>query len=366
MDIFALRDVIFTDLKCPLAQLQHRGFAEGLVPDDVRVFGNTAYFYADGQDWSAITPECMAKTSNVNAFRGEEHTLSLEVSKKEWTDNVTEQLKNCARMVYDRALLPLANRDHSTFDSFWAACSKNVENIRLLDYAYTKRGHKKQFINMYNPAGEITGLFDLVPGSMVRASVRWTFNVSTDADQVSFGFRAGFSGGIRVIKMAGAPPNIRKPWLWKHFNFQDFSLPMYESFIVKCPALTVVEHFGPSIKLDLSNKPEFKNAMDIFHEKAGADQWDGTIHLNTSKTVVVGQSVLASVSGVRNKDHIDWHTVKLFPLRRQKTLKILKKNEEKEATMAGTKRDADNTGNFVGAKTKRQCIPGDIRDHMIK
>jgi len=367
MNIFQLRNVIFNDLKTPLGYLTHRGFVAGQTPDSVRVYGNTAYFYVNGQDWSTLTPPSTVGVSNVNTFKGEEHTCSVTTD-QEWIVQVTQQLKTGAKMVYDQGVLPLATKNHSCFESFWEACSKRTNVIRLLEYAFTKRGHKKQYINMYNDAGEITGHFDLVSGSTVRASVRWTLNVSTDADRVHVGFRPSFGGGIHVLEMAGAPPNIRNPWIFKHFNFDTFKPVMYDSFVVKCPAMMVLEQFGTSFKVDLSKRSEFKQAMDIFHEKAGSPPWDGTIHLNTSKPVVAGVAVLATVYAIRNKDHINWHTEKFFLLRRNHQTK----NEETAAKtvaktvakMVGTKRDADSMDNSFVSKTKRQYTQCDIRAHM--
>ena len=136
---------------------------------------------------------------------------------------------------------------------------------------------------------------------------------------------------------------------------------MYDSFVVKCPAMTVIEHFGTTFKVDISKKTEFKRAMDLFHEKAGYPSWDGTIHLNTSKPVVVGQAVLATVSAIRNKTHINWHTEKFFLLRQNPNQT---QNEETAAKTVGTKRDADSMDNSLVSKTKRQYIPNDIRAHM--
>ena len=43
MDIFALRKNVFNDLT-------DRACVKGLVPDSARVWGNTAYFFSNGQD----------------------------------------------------------------------------------------------------------------------------------------------------------------------------------------------------------------------------------------------------------------------------------------------------------------------------
>lgn len=362
MNILQLRKFIFNDLSSPLKYLSDFGFCDHGEPDSVRVYGNTAYFYTNGDDWYTLTPGLVLMKSNVNTFRGEEHTCSLTPEKK-WIEKTSQQLKVCAKMVYDQGALPLAVKDYASFESFWSACSKQVRNIRLMDYAFTKRGHKKQYINMYNDTGEITGQFDLVSGSTVRASIRWTLYVSTDDGDIHFGFRPSFGRGVHVIKMAGAPPNIRNPWIFKHFNFETFKMPMYESFVVKCPALPVVNSFGTACNLNLSSKPEFKRAMDNFHVKSGMPLWDGTLHLNTSKPVAVGDSVLATVYAVRNKDHIDWYTERIFVLRQSRTRNI-ETTSETAVTTVGTKRDADNMDNSLGAKTKRQYIQSDIRAHM--
>jgi hypothetical protein len=368
MDIFALRKNVFNDLKNPLSYLTNRGFVKGLVPDSARVWGNTAYFFSNGQDWHTMSDEIQISSANVNTFTSDEHTCKFKTG-EEWSRNATSQLRACAEMVYEQKLLPIASDNYSTFDSFWKACTCPTKNISLMDYAYSRRGHKKQFINIYNSTGEITGAQTLTKDSIVQIPIRWTFVVRQDIDQVTFRFRPGFCNGIQVKQLGGPGPIIKRDWDWTPIDFKSISVPMYSSFRVKTPALKVLQTFGNTFKVDLDSKPVFKNAMDAFHTSAGCSTWDGTIHLKTSKIVSSGSFVLAKISCDRNKDHINWYTEDFFVVRRPNLQNLSPRfgdpcrAEEKEAKTGGKKRDADNMDSFPGVKTKRQCIQDDIDGH---
>jgi hypothetical protein len=365
MNIHSLKDSIFTDLKTPLSFLDHRGFVDGLVVDSARAYGNTVYFFADGQDWHTLSEEIKLTGSDVNTFTGDRHTCRIETSDT-WSSNIQEKLCACAKLVYDRGLLPIATDQYSTFESFWNDCTKQTKRLLLSDFAYTKRGHKKQFINMYNSMEEITGQMTLAKDSIVQMPIRWTLVANQDVEMTTFGFRPSFCGGIRVIKMAGPLPVIRRNWDWSSVDFKSLTIPMHESFIVSTPAVEVIDTFGTTFKVAFSNKPEFAAAMHRFHAKAGSPPWDGTIHLRTSKPVSVGGFVLAKIVCDRNKGHINWHTEKFFLVNRP-IQKSQSEGVDHEATVVktgGMKRDADNMDNSPGVKTKRQCTPSDIHDHM--
>ena len=134
---------------------------------------------------------------------------------------------------------------------------------------------------------------------------------------------------------------------------------MYDSFIVKSPALEVTDQFGMTFKIDLSKKPEFQEAIRSFHVQANVPEWDGTVHLRTSKSVCVGDFVIAKMSCVRSKDRIDWHTEHFFALPRRL------QTQEMEARV-GTKRDVDSMDSSPDVKTKRQCTLNGIHDHTIE
>jgi len=360
MDIYALKDVLFTDLEHPLEYLDDGGFVNGLVPDSANVYGNTVYFFSNGMDWHSLSEEITVDHAEVNTFRGDEHVCTLECSDA-WSASVLASLRICAKLVYDQQLLPVASDSYSTFESFWHDCAKETKNISLRDHAYTRRGHQKQFINMYNSSEEITGKVTLLKDSVIQIPVRWTLVATADVEMVTFGFRPSFCSGIRVIKMGGTAPVIKRGWSWSEVDFKSLTVPMYDSFIVKTPALEVIDQFGTTFKVDLSKKPEFQDAIRAFHVQACVSEWDGVVHLSTSKSVCVGDFVIAKLFCVRNKDRIDWHTEHFFalPPRLQTAALPLQ-----TAAQVGMKRDVDSMDSSPAAKTKRQCTLNEIRDHM--
>jgi len=361
MDLHALKDVIFTDLENPLGYLDDGGFVNDLVPDSANVYGNTVYFFSDGMDWHTLSEEITVGRVSVNTFRGDEHTCTME-SSDTWSEKVLASLCVCAKLVYDQRLLPIASDSYSTFESFWNDCAKETKKISLRDYAYTRRGHQKQFINMYNSSEEITGKVTLLKDSVIQMPIRWTLVATADVEMVTFGFRPSFCSGIRVIKLGGPLPVIKRGWSWSDVDFKSLTVPMYDSFIVKTPALEIIDNFGMTFKIELAKKPEFQEAIRAFHVQAGVPEWDGTVHLRTSKTVCVGGFVIAKMSCVRNKDRIDWYTENFFVL--PPRLQIQKIDREGMVVeKVGTKRDVCSMDSSPDVKTKRQCIQNDIRGH---
>ena len=97
----------------------------------------------------------------------------------------------------------------------------------------------------------------------------------------------------------------------------------------------------------------------------GVDPWDGTIHLNTSKTVRAGAFVIAKIGATKNNTNILWQTEK-FLLMNPRTPPSQMQGcpiEKKATKKVGTKRDGDNMDNFSVSKTKRLCTSNGIDDH---
>lgn len=355
MNIFALKDVLFCDLKDPMGFLKHRGFNSNKELTSARAFGDTVYFYTTDGEWTTTTPECTVSAASVNDFKGEEHFCRLKVS-NDWMLSMRTDLKNAARIAFDQQLLRRAVVQYPTFEAFWDNCSVPAGALQMSTFAYTKRGHKKQFINMYNEEKEITGSTPLIKGSTVKVPIRWTLSESGEDGRIEFGFRAQFCAGIELVKLGGNPPTLKRPWDWSTVDFATLSVPMYDSFSIRTPAMEIVENLGHSIRVDLSKKPNFKEAMCDFHQKSGSDEWDGTMYFKKSKSAPVGHFASASLVAVRNRTRIEWHIEKLLivPLNQNR----LKKQEILAVTedVQGQKRDADNMGNFPAVKTKRLCI----------
>lgn len=365
MNIFDLKNVIFGSLKSPMGYLNDRFTNKNAIPDSASVYNNSVYFNSGDNDWYTSTDDVILKKSNINGFISEDHSCSFEVS-KDWLDKTMEQLKICAKMVYEEQLNPYICNQHATFESFWNRCGKPTSQINVTEYAYSRRGRQKQFINIYDNIGkEMTGNMIIQSKSTVRMNIRWVFTVSgSDPDSIQYGFRPYISIGIRVFQMGEAPLMVVSPWSWSSLAVDTMSFPMYKSFLVKTPALKIISAFGPQFKVDLAAKPEFKKAMDKFHTLMGVEAWDGTIQLNTSKSVRVGAFVIARISPTKNNTNILWQTQKFLLMNPRNTpAQIAPSQKVKVPEKVGTKRDADNMDNSSVSKTKRQCILNDTDDH---
>lgn len=362
MNIFQLKSSIFNDLKDPMSYLTDGPFVDNLVPDSVKVFGSVAYFYSNSFDWRQITTDCVLKKCSINDFLSSQHFCSFKMSDSDF-DKLNRQLNICARIVYDQKAMNYVTNTFNTFDSFWKNIQKPNQTIHLSDFAYSKRGKKKQFVKIFDcHSQEQTGKMKPVTNCLVDIPIRWTLNVrGDDPDSMYCIFQPSLSFGIKILTMNG-PKIIKHPWSFDGFITDRFKFPMFDSFLVRSPPLRIVSHFGPQFKADIDVKPEFRDAINALHSKLGCDPWDGVIHLNTSKSVHVGAFVISRLVAIRNKDSIHWQAQKIFLLPKTTTgndTNLLETVEKK----VGTKRDGDNKDNSPVSKTKRQCISNDTDDH---
>ena len=362
MDIFTLRNEMFTDLTGGMDFLLHKGFIDDDVVSSARCFRDTVYFYSNVGEWYSDIPECEILNCNINRFGGEEHTCTLDVG-EECMQNIMLKLKGAAKMVFEGKMLKNSTSSCSTFEQFWKGC--NVpKQISLTSFAFTKRGHRKQYINIYNSDQEITGSVDIATGSIVKCPVRWSISESGPKDRVEYGFRAHFGPGIRIIRMAGKPPPIKRPWDWDSVDFNTLALPMYKYLVVKTPALEIIKTTSEYVQVKLTKKPIFAKAMENFHSLANVLQWDGIIYFKTSKNARVGDFVLASVVPTRNTNNIQWNAQKFLRMKRAKAVVSREEGQaEVVGQMAGQKRDAGNMDNSPVLRTKRLCILNDIDVH---
>lgn len=364
MDILALKGCLFPGPSSKIEYLNDRGFRSSNFPDDLHLYGNSVYFYNRGHETTLMATECKLNRSSLNTFEGERHSCSFSPS-GELLATVIDHLRACASLVFSRRSFPAISERYTTFSSFWNEVPKPSNEIELSTFAYSKRGRQKQFVNIYDlHMKEITGKVDVPNGSVVSLCVRWVFYVRVTPDGPNFGFRPDFGSGVQVHELSGMCPAVRKPWDWSGLDFESLSMPMYPRFNVKCPPLTINSEFGGIIKVDLSEDDDFKRAMVKFHGNAGCSEWDGTIHLKTSKPVHVGDRVLLTVFCDRNKEGIHWHTDRLFQLPRPSPSQS--PHIPTTALNEGKKRDADNMDNSPVSKTKRQCILHGNGVHMTE
>ena len=357
MDINELKCELFTDLKCPMGFLEHKGLTSFEEPTTVKAFGSTVYFYTNDQEWLSKTPACRVMISNVNEFTSEQHKLVLDCP-KDWQARQMAVLKKAAEMTYEGGLLKKACQTYATFDAFWSATRK-PNMLSLQTECYARRGRRKLFIPMFDGLREVTGNVRLERGAVVQVFFRWELSESVDDDRVHVGFRPKFATGLRVETLAGDPPTIRMPWSWLDVDFETLTMPMYNSLVVKMPCMTVLSVEG---RTAIVEPPEaFEKAIQDFHALALADPWQHRITLTSRARV--GERLMASAKPCQNSTNIQWSVVKqrLLPPR----LRLSDAAMAEEEVAAGVKRLADSTDNSFGVKTKRQCISNEMHAHSL-
>ena len=372
MNIFALKDALFCDLPDPMGFRKHKGFYNDEEITSARAFGDTVYFYSSSGEWCTTTPECTVVAASLNDFKGEEHYCRLHVT-NEWSKATKISLQKAARLAFDQGLLKRAILQYPTFETFWEHCTVPKDIVCLSTFAWTKRGRKKQFINMYNGKQEITGTVALTKGSVVKVPIRWTLSESGEEGRVEFGFRAQFSAGLTLVKLGGNPPTIKRPWSWSAVDFITLSVPLYDSFVIRTPCMEITDSDGSYIRVNLDDKMLFKEAMASFHNQAEVEEWDGVIYLKKLKHAPVGHLASASIVAVRNNTHIEWHAEKLLVVPRKQVAGPVA--GPVAGTVAGTvavevagevgrKRDADSMDSSSFGETKRLCTSNDSNVHM--
>lgn len=310
MEIHELKRSLFQDLDNPMGFLTNKGFVENTPPDSAKLFGSTLYFYCNNKEWKVVTPECRVLSSSVNSFVHPTHVLTLDVS-NEWKMQMLEQLKSASKIAWEQKLLPMVSKMIESFEDFWNLCRK-PEMLSLEEHAYSRRGRKKQFINLFHMGKEITGHVLLQQNAVVKVSIKWTLSESEESG--SFGWRAHFSSGVDICKFGGEPFVIRKPWTWEEFQMKDLMVPFYDSFVVKTPALHVAQVQGSVIRVDIEkeNTNAFVGAVQSLHQMSGKTLWDGCICIIGTKKAEVGDVIVASVFPKIQGDSVVWYTRKIY------------------------------------------------------
>jgi hypothetical protein len=314
--------------------------------------------------FTCLTGAATVKYSNVNAFTSEEHKLTFECDPV-WLDELMGHLKETAR--------GLIEPEH--FDHYWEQCRKPMTTISVETYAYTKRGHKKIFVNMYNDATdeEFTGLHQLQIGAIVKVYVSWALIKTETEGYVQYGWRPFFGRGIRVCTLSPKPYVFKRPWDWSVISAD--TVPMYPSFIVKTPALRVQQSKDQIV----TTAPYliFDEQMNSLHKLLNCQTWDRKIHVH--KPINHRQLLVASIYPIRNKDEISWHTSKLVVRKapsppaveykeeeavEHKEEAVVYKEEEAVVYKKRERMDHDNMDSSFVAKTKRRCSRDDNDDHI--
>mgnify|MGYP006099597589 FL=1 len=311
MDIHQLKRSVFHDLDNPMGYLQDKGFTEpDTPPDSARLFGSSLYFYCNGAEWKVVTPECRVLSSSVNSFVHPTHALTLDVP-KEWKRQMLEQLKQASQLAWEQKLLPMVSKHLDTFDEFWRLCNK-PPMLSLEAHAYSRRGKKKEYLNLFHRGEEITGHVLLQEEARVKVSMKWSLSESEESG--SFGWRAHFSSGIDICTFGGQPFVIRKPWSWEDLKVNQLVVPLHDSFVVKTPALCVAQVQGAVVRVEIENEKTklFVEAVQALHQCMGKIAWDGCICIIGAKRARLDDVIVASIVPKLEGDTIAWYTQKIY------------------------------------------------------
>lgn len=363
-------------------------------PTSAQVYGGTAYIFS-GSHETQFMISGLVKRACINNFDKSEHVLEL-TSDPDHFEDILDQIKKVARSAYMQ--LPRSSSEFSSFEDFWSACRTPQNNtFRLCAPSWDKRRRSKMYINVFNDktSAEMTGMVDLSTGAHIRAAVRCTFCEDQDERGLSVGIRLRFGAGLRILDLGHPPPTIRAPWTWDEVDAASLSMPLYSTFRVKAPAMTVTHVEGRRIHVDTATKTTFQEAINALHTRAGVPAWDNTIVLGSNRPPVhVHGLIIATISPSRTNNEITWHTSS-FRVSRPKKAPSAQNRAERvlndahgvaeaaevagvagvaEAGAAvdfepsvdvelasfgaqslGVKRERDSKDNSTGVETKRQC-----------
>tara|TARA_B110000008_G_scaffold26052_2_gene23455 strand:+ start:28839 stop:29885 length:1047 start_codon:yes stop_codon:yes gene_type:complete len=345
MNIVELKGSLFGKLPHAMTFLENKGFETVDVPNKVKKFGQTIYFYHDDQDWLETTPKCRVIDSCVNDFDHTEHKIVLDCPPA-WFAETLLKLKAASKLAFETNVVTTADE---SFESFWARC-KVPDSLSMQKNAHARRGRRKLFIPLFHDNKEITGRVNPDKNAIVQAVVRWCLHDTSADGYASFGWRAHFGGGLKIQQLGADAPLIREPWSWLDVNFESLTVPLYDTLSVKMPCFTIVNVSDNTVTVHASDA--FTQAMCDFHTQAGSELWSGRVEMPTSCPAELGQRIMATITPSRIGNNISWYVQKhrLLPGR------------EISGSLAG-KRCADNTDNSESAQTKRQRIVDETGVH---
>jgi len=331
MDIHALKRTLFNDLTEPIGFLEHRGFVAN-EPTGIQRFGDSIYFVHGTRSHSLNTAPSRVVQADINSFQHNDHVLKLDC-------DLSTRLEKCAILAYGQ----VEELKDVPFDVFWKHCHIPT-TVELNAYAFSK-DKVKNFISIYmKEYEEITGTVQITKNSIVCANVKPVLTITKHEEgRCQFGFKFVIGAGLKILKLGGNPPAIRRPWVCDRVAFDTLSVPLYDSMVMKTPSFSVVNVQNSVINVRTANE-EFNNAMDDFHRNAGAPPWDKSIEITGRHKVTRGSTAIASIEPYRDNKTICWKTLSIYLSRPKKPAK------------EGVKRDSDTLDNPVCVQTKRQCI----------
>jgi hypothetical protein len=307
MNIFELKEHVFNKLPGAMEFVSNQGFRTK-KPASAKTYGATTYIFSGCHETQFMISGLVEKAC-INNFDTSEHILELR-SEPEHFEDILDQIKKVAKLAY--AQLPRSSSEFSSFEDFWAVCRTPQNNtFRLCAPSWDKRRRSKMHINLFNDktSDEMTGVVDLPEGARIQAAVRCTFCEDQDERGFSVGVRLRFGAGLRILDLGHPPPTIRAPWAWDEVDPATLSVPLYSTFRVKAPAMTVTRVEGQCIHVDARAKPAFQKAINALHALADVPEWDSTIVIDSDRPPVHTQGlIIAMISPSIRDNGIVWHT----------------------------------------------------------
>ena len=313
MDMNNLKSDLFQDLNLPMNWLNTRGMTSNGTPKGIEIFGNTVYFENALQEkWSSIVSGTVL-SSTINKF-GPNCINSITVQLP-GNSQIIDQLKQAAMLVYNNNQLPCTQR-YATFEEFWVNCGRPVDTILVEAPCFSRRGRKKDFINIYDEnLQEITGKVSPCKNAKVEIALRFSFSETEDSGH--FGFRALFGSGIILKTFGGDALVIKRPWDIVGIS-ENLTVKMHDSFLIKSPALTVTDLNGNVATVDMSTQSTFLTIVQQIHQKAGKWAWDATINVCGNKIAVGDVCIFQMWPEKTENGTLEWYSSKIVKSRKRK------------------------------------------------
>ena len=313
--MIALKDRLFSDLQDPMAYLTHRGFSDNPFHcATVRAYKDFAFFKDhNGEESCCVTGPCRVLSSSIHQHDTAEYNQITVELDPDWIEALTPALEQACRRVFATPEA-LAQSKSQSADAFWETCKMPFVNntITVKEAAFTRRGHKKQFMNIFNQDGKEAPL-QIYTGGTVRLSLGFYMYESVFNERVYRGFRPKIVHGIRVLQTGGPPPVLKDPWSWHDVTFPTLAMAMHSSFQVRMPPMTVLSRNRDQLVLAIDDKPHFKGALQALYRLANV-QWPDSfvVQYLARKTIVPGALAIVYAKPVRSSSsEIEWVVQKI-------------------------------------------------------
>lgn len=316
MEINKLKLQLFTDLEEPMAFLNSKGMVSNGLPVFIEYFGDTVFFLNQNRSkWSVLVPDCTVVSSSVNNF-GPTGVSQITVKLSSKT-NLVKQLKIAAELVYNSNLLPCTHRV-STFEEFWTHCGKPESVMSVETPCFSKRGHHQTYINVYDQnLNELSGKSTPQKNGKVTLSLR--FSLSESNENGHYGFRPYFDSGILIQTLSNKALVLKRPWSQIDKLNESLKFDLYDSFVMKTPALVVVETEGKTAVLDCNNKKDFVARMQQIHHLSNNWAWDFTVIVCSDSMIQKGDVCIFNMwCEQKEQGDLKWYSHQIRKSRKRK------------------------------------------------